>query len=232
MALNDLTPKQQEIAKQLAEKFNIDVERIYFLKPDKPEEPWLPAESLTTIARQTGDFQAIEESFDQFVSTLNQVIYRATVVDRGDRHFTRSGVATIGEHKDLDAHELAKGRAVSAALTAAGFNPLRPGAIVTLDLDIPREGQQTVDEAQQRTKDLKAIHVLAVERGLIRMLPGNIRDNTAYRKMLKEKFGVNSTVNLTATPRASLINYLKTASAEELAQFIDEDEFAGLENVA
>jgi hypothetical protein len=232
--LNDLSLPQQEIAKRIAEQFSIDAERVYFLKPDKPEEPWLPAESLTTIARQSGNFQAIEDRFDQFIPQLNQVVYSATVVDKDDRHFTRGGVATIGEHKELDEHALASGRAVSAALTAAGFNPLRPGSIVELNLKLSGQGQQAVDEAQLRTQDLKTIHLLAVKRGLIKMLPGNVRDAVAYRRMLKAKFDVTSTVNLDATRRASLINFLTNASDTELATFLSEeaDEFASLDNAA
>src|SRR5947209_19007520 len=130
-----LSLKQQTIAEGLAVRYNIDPERIYFLNPDKTEEAWLPAESLITIARQSGDFQTIDEGFDQFIAPLNQIVHRATVITKAGNTFTRSGVATVNEREDMDDHALAAGRAVSAALTAAGFNPLRPGVVAGLDLN-------------------------------------------------------------------------------------------------
>ena len=223
------TEKQNSVAQLLASEFKIDAERVYFLKPDKPEEPWLPAESLVTIARQSGEFRAIDESFDQFIEPLHQVVHRATVIDQDGRTYTRSGVATVGERaansaqrEVLDEHALAAGRAVSAALTAAGFNPLRPGSVIPLDSR--RGGAQAdaagADEAQSRNTDLKRIHALAVEKGLIRMMPGGGRDLTEYRRMLREKFNANTAADFSATQRASLINYL-TQLPVEIDEFAD-----------
>ena len=69
------TVKQETIAQGLAAQFGIDPERVYFPNTEKPDEPWLPAESLITIARQSGDFQTIDEGFDQFIAPLNQVVH-------------------------------------------------------------------------------------------------------------------------------------------------------------
>lgn len=218
------TPKQQEIAERLARALDIDAGRILFLNEQNPEEPWLNAEALITIARRSGKFREIDEGFSQYVSALDQVIHTATVVDSEERRYTRTGVATRGERSEIDDNGLAAGRAISAALTAAGFNPLRPGAVVSLGSN--REASNTiteqVDEARLRTKDLKQIHALGTEKGLIKLLPGGGRDLTGYRRMLQEKFGVRSTVALDAEQRASLINYLQQLPDAE------EDEFAAV----
>jgi len=219
----NLTLKQEDIKNQLAGQFSIDPERIYFLNEKKPEEPWLPAEALITIARQSGEFQGIDETVAQYIQPLNQVVHSATAVDKDGRSYTRSGVATIGEREDLDAHALAAGRAVSAALTAAGFNPLRPGVVVSLDLKIPVDSAHAglADEAQLRNKDLKQIHALAVEKNLIRIMPGNNKDMTAYRALLKEKFGTNTAAAFDATQRASLINHLSQLPEVIVDEFAD-----------
>lgn len=215
--------KQQTIAEGLAFKFNIDADRVLFLNPDRPEEPWLPAESLITIARQTEMFQTIDESFDQFIEPLKQVVHRAMAIDKQGRTFTRSGVATVGEREDIDDHALAAGRAVSAALTAAGFNPLRPGSLVAFGTQVnaPAQGG-AADEAMMRNKDLKRIHALAAEKGLIVPLGAGAWDRTGYRRFLKEKYGTNTAANFDSLQRTSLINAL-----EQLEDAVD-DEFANV----
>lgn len=216
------TEQQQTIADRLANEFDIDGERILFLNPDKPEEPWLPAEALVTIARQSGNFQAIDESFDQFIAPLQQVVHRATVIDRDSRTYTRSGVSTINERTDIDDHALAAGRAVSAALTAAGFNPLRPGAVVSIK---SHTQQQTTlsqaDEAHSRNVDLKRIHALATEKGLILPLAGGAWDRAGYRRLLSEKYGINTAAGFDATQRASLINHLQQLPDVVADEFAD-----------
>lgn len=218
------TQKQDEIAARLASEFDIDADRILFLNPDKPEEPWLSAEALVTIARRSGNFQAIDETFNQYIAPLNQVVHSATVVDKDGRSYTRSGVATIGEREEVDDHTLAAGRAVGAALTAAGFNPLRPGGVVSIHQSRQQAaGQSQADPAQSRNTDLKRIHALAVEKGLIKTLPGDQRDMVEYRKALKANYGVTSAAGFDVHQRASLINYLE--QLPDVDEFADVDEF-------
>jgi hypothetical protein len=213
------TITQQGVAEKLAREFDIDPERILFLNPEKPEEPWLSAEALVTIARQSGNFQAIDEGYDQFIAPLNQVVHHATVTDKEGRVYTRSGVATIGERQDIDDHALAAGRAVGAALTAAGFNPLRPGAVVSINAR-PHVGAALGEEANSRNTDLKRIHALAEEKGLIRRGPNDSIDRTGYRAFLLTNFNTTTAVSLDETQRASLINAI-----EQLPR-VEEDEFA------
>ncbi len=204
---------QEAIRRELGEKFNIDPERILFLNDKKPEEPWLPAEALMTIARQSGEFQAIDETVEQYIAPLNQIVHRATVIKKDGTSFGRCGVATIGERQDIDDHALAAGRALAAALTAAGFNPLRPGAVVSLELNLPRQEYSQADEAKSRTTDLKRIHAIGIEKGLIQFIPGAGKDDRGYRQMLKEKYGVGSAVAFDGAERASLINYMEQLPA-------------------
>ena len=217
-----LTLKQQAVAGGLAERFGIDVERIYFFNGDKPEEPWLPAESLITIARQSEEFQTIDESFDQYIAPLNQLVHRSTVITRAGRTYTSSGVATIGERADIDDHALAAGRAVRAALTAAGFNPLRPGGVVTLDLNLAAGAQAKTDssgEAQSRNADLRRIHALAERKGLIKPRPGGQWDRTEYKRFLMENYQTPTAAGFDSLQRNSLINAL------EQRPDVEDDEF-------
>ncbi len=215
----NLTLKQQSIADGLVKQFDIDAERIYFLNEDNPEEPWLPAESLITIARKSEEFQTIDESFDQYIGPLNQVVHRSTVITRAGRTYTSSGVATIDERADIDAHALAAGRAVRSALTAAGFNPLRPGGVVTLDLHLQAGAQAKPDEAQSRVADLRRIHFIAERKGLIKLLPGRQEDRSDYKRFLIEKYETPTAAQFDGMQRASLINAL-----EQLPD-VEEDEF-------
>jgi hypothetical protein len=219
MKPRNLTLKQQSVAEGLAARFNIDPERIYFLNPDKQDEAWLPAESLITIARQSGDFQTIDEGFDQFIDPLNQIVHYAAVVTKGGLTFRRSGVATIGERDEMDDHALAAGRAVSAALTAAGFNPLRPGVVA--DLNKRKEAAQPLGvELTTRQRDLKRIHALAVQKGLLKPMAGGGYNRDGYKRFLVEHYGVSTSIEFNETKRASLIN-----SLEQLPDY-EPDEFA------
>src|ERR1700742_2347522 len=131
MTANRLTSDQATIADNLARQCGIDRERIYFLNQRKPLDYWVPPDQLTVAARAVGGFQSLEEKFDVFDERLNQIFHVATVIDEQGRTFVRTGVATLGERTaagdDFDEHQLAGGRAISAALTAAGCNPFKGG---------------------------------------------------------------------------------------------------------
>jgi hypothetical protein len=132
-----LSRARQNIVDELGRRFEIDGDRVLFLDPEKPAKPWLPAEVLASIARQTGRFREIEEGFDQYIpAPLNQVVHYARVIDEEGRAWRRSGVATVGETpghhyrgSNPDAHQLAASRALGAALDGAGFNPLKAGFV-------------------------------------------------------------------------------------------------------
>lgn len=203
------TAKQQAIASSLNQKFGINEDRILFLNPRDPDDPWIPSDELESIARQTEGCQQISVMHDKFIPETNQIIYTATVVNKNGASFTHPGVATIWEKPngvDIEPDVLAAGRALGAALRAAGFHPYRSGSVV--DIEQVREQIKTkAAEADEdlRLQDLKQIHALAAEKGLIER--GNY---TAYRMWLYEHFEVKTAVGLNATDRARVINALKT----------------------
>jgi hypothetical protein len=224
------TAKQQEILDELNKRFGIDPERILFINARDQNDPWIPPDELMSIARQHGGFKLVSVTHDKFVGETAQQIYTATVVDALDRTFVRSGVATLGEKpngQDIDTETLASGRALGAALRDAGFHPYKSGSIVNLDAarqhleerNRNRDLQRIEDEAALRTKDLKQIHALAGEKGLI---VGN--NYTAYRLFLSYKFGTLTVVGLDAATRAQVINALNNYTSG----FADaQDEFGG-----
>jgi hypothetical protein len=218
------TNKQQSIAEKLAAQHNIDADRILFLNEQKPEEAWLPAESLITIARQSEMFLNIVEGFDQYIAELKQIVHTATVVNTAGRSFARTGVATVDEREDIDDHSLAAGRAVSAALTAAGFNPLRPGSLVAVGsqqaAQTPASSAQA-DEAASRNSDLRRIHALAAEKGLIIPLSGGLWDRMGYRQFLKQHYQTHTAANFDPIQRASLINALERLEDADGDEFRD-----------
>lgn len=199
-----LTADQLAVTNALKTQFGIDPEHIRFLNAKRPNEPWLSADVLGAIARQSGEFQGIEEAYDRFIEPLSQVVHRAEVRDREGRTFARTGIAAIGEHEEIDAHVLAASRALRAALDMAGFNPLRGGSKVPMDKSaVPQSAlPPELDESVRRQNDLARIHILAKNAGLIR------KNSRKYLDWLAENFGVSTAAALDSTGRQSVISAL------------------------
>jgi len=208
------TPAQQQVVQQLVSAHNIRGDRILFLNKNDSTDPWIPYDQLLTIARQSGEFNSIAAVFDQFITELRQVVWVATVVDPEGRSYTRGGVATIGEtlpnEEEPDEHNLAASRALKLALDAAGFNPVKAAPVV-MDLKLAPGDQQFVDQAESRRQDLKAIHALAQEKGLIVPLEEDPsqKDWSGYRSFLIQNFGTNTTVEMGPSIRSQVINALR-----------------------
>jgi len=221
------TKQQQAIAEDLARRLQIDGERILFLNSRDKEEPWLPPEALTTIARLSDRFKHLDEGFQEFIPPLNQVVHHATFIDCEGNTFGRSGVATVGAFADLDAHIIAAGRAISAALTSGGINPLRPGSVVTLSTEKggPNFISPELAATESSRSDLARIHILAKEKGLI---VG--KDYSGYRNFLRQKYdGAVSVAGFDQLQRKSVIEAL-----ERFDPAVSDvpDEFAGLDEGA
>ncbi len=227
MSNNFKTTKQQEILDELNKRFGIEPDRIQFLNQRDENDPWIPPDELMSIARQHGGFKMVSVIHDKFVPETAQQIYTATLVDAQDRTFTRTGVATLGETPngfDIDTDTLASGRALSAALRDAGFHPYKSGSIVSLDVARQsiedrrrnRELQKIEDEAAVRVKDLRQLHKIAEEKGLI---VG--QNKIAYHLWLTEKFGVRSTAMMDEANRARVINALRNYT-DDFADLTDE----------
>ncbi len=207
------TAKQQEIALNLEAEYGIDGTRILFLNPRNPNDPWIPPTILEAIARKFDEYRSSSVAHDKYIPETAQVIYMATVTDSKDRIFTRSGVATFGEvsgeRDEIDADILAQGRALSAALNAAGFNPVKSVPMVNFADEAENEKQPRAqfvieEEAALLKKDLRQIHALAVEKGLI---VG--KNDIEYRVWLAQHFNVKTSAILDAGDRARVINKLK-----------------------
>lgn len=201
----------------LSAEHGIDADRILFLNSRNPNEPWLRPSLLEIIARQFDEYRSSSVSHDKYIPETGEVIYIATVTDSKDRIFSRSGVATVSEarntideEEEIDANILAQGRALSAALNAAGFNPVKSAPTVNFKDEAeyekqPKQQFSIESEAELRTKDLKQIHALATEKGLT---VG--KDDTHYRIWLTQNFGVKTSAILSAEDRARVINKLRT----------------------
>jgi hypothetical protein len=220
------TRQQQAIAEELARRLQIDGERILFLSSRNKEEPWLPPEALTTIARQSDRFKHLDEGFQEYIAPLNQVVHHATFIDCEGNTFGRSGVATVGAFADLDAHLIAAGRAISAALTSGGINPLRPGSVVALAAGKgePARVSPELAAAESGRNDLARIHILAKEKGLI---VG--KDYSKYRDFLSTHYGATSVAGFDSLMRKSVIEALDRYKPEvpiEFAELSEESEGA------
>lgn len=211
-----LSAGQAEVIAKLKGQFDVDEDQILFLNPDDPDEPWIPPGELTSIARQSGAFTNIAEGFDSYIDPLKQIVHSATVIDNAGKVFTRTGVATIGERaagndRGVDEHALAAARAIGSALRSAGFDPFRSGSIVSLK----QVKRPTASEAEDRVNDLRAIHSIAREKGLITKTDEGATDDRAYRDWLYKHFRVMSAARLDEPTRKSLINKLKQEPDDE-----------------
>jgi hypothetical protein len=207
------TPAQLQVVQQLVGAFNIQPERILFLNRQDPTDPWIPYDQLVAIARQSGEFKTISETYCEYIPELQQLIHSATVIDPDGRSYIRSGAATIGEklpNEELpDEHSLAASRALKHALDAAGFNPVKAAPV--LDLKLQPEEHAIADQAESRREDLRQIHTLAREKGLIVPFDEDPTQNdlSAYRDFLKSNFGTNTSADMGPSLRAQLINALR-----------------------
>ncbi len=231
------TVEQKEIVNQLVNTYRIDGDRVLFLKANKPNEAWLPPDILTQIANQAALFKTIDEEYTNYIEPLGQVVHRATVIDTNDRIFARSGVASLTEERKdeqggtIDAHALAAGRAIKAALTAAGFDPTRPGSINALRPPTESTSTQTSTDgaphhvaldAQSRNANIKHLHTVAFRKGLIVVRHGVPRDMTAYRNFLLELFDTETSAALTQEQFAIAINALdQMPDADPLEQTLN-----------
>lgn len=216
--MTPIEEKREEIINQLRTQFNLTdsaCDRILFLNPKDYYEPWIPADVLQAIARQIDGFKDSSITHDKFVSETQQVVYKATVFDTAGRSYTRTGVAMVGEKPngfDISHDSLAEGRALGAALSAAGFHPYKSASVVDLSevrtlIETRRQEAAYTgieDEASLRRKDLQQIHAIAEKKGLIIG-----KDDSRYRQFLLEKYGVRTAAVLDADKRAMVINALK-----------------------
>ncbi|HEY6232103.1 MAG TPA: hypothetical protein VIW64_12650 [Pyrinomonadaceae bacterium] len=216
---NKRTPAQQAVVDKIKEHFGLSVEdadAILFLNQKKPLKPWYPADVAMAIARQSPELRDVEDHYQNYIDALEQVVHSATVTDSKGRTFTSPGVARIGEtlpnEEIADEHSLAKARAINGALDMAGFNPVKLDTEV-LDLKLERPDNALLDDTAARSKDLRQIHAIAWEKGLIK--PSGSDDPAAvdasgYFNFLATNFnGATTAGGLKPVERAQVINLLR-----------------------
>lgn len=177
-------------------------------------EPWLNSKTRLRIAEASEFFESIESTFDKcFTEPASsptrpggvQVVHNTTVVRQG-RPYTMPGIAMIGEKlwngEEADAYDLSRSRSIANACDAAGFNPLRrPRSIPTQSQNEEADADAEAVEAALRVKDLRRIHVVARQVGLIRGL-----EERLYRGFLREFYQVDSSAAMDLMQRHLLIN--------------------------
>lgn len=179
---------------------------------------------------------------DKVVPETRQIVYAGLVTDPDGRSYPRSGVAsldgeTIGD-RSFDGDTLAEQRALSAALTAAGFNPFKAGSVVSVEkkadptpafsgqplTDEQKQIHEIADAAALRNKDLRQIHTLAEQKGLIVYLPSGSRMMQRYRDWLHANFSVHSAAVLDPDARARVVDkLLKYSEPDEFIQHLPAD---------
>lgn len=167
-------------------------------------QPWLSSEQLTTIARTSAKFSSVVVQFNSKVD--DQIIYYANVTDDQGRNYGRTGVATIGETlhngETADPHELAASRSLRSVLAMAGFDVFKTAPVVPL-----RAVESRAIEMVTRSSQIKRLHALATERGLIIRTPEGV-DRSGYTAWLEEEFNCSSCAGFTETEFELAINKL------------------------
>lgn len=209
------TAKQEEIVNTLVQNFDLNPDRILFINPRDPNEPWIAPDELQSIARQTESLTQISVTHDKFIPETNQVVYAATVVSRNGLTFSQTGVAVRGENPngvEIDADVLASGRALSAALRAAGIHPYKSGSVVDIGVvrqQVEAKKDEQAVQTESRNNSLRRLHTLAEQKGL------KIgRNDTAYRMWLYREFGTSSAATFDSEKMALAINRLENYENE------------------
>lgn len=189
------TQQQQKIANKLADTFGIDAEKIRFLNKYDELEPWIPPSELMAIAREHGTFQEVSVNYDKYIQESQQVVCVAKVVNSQGTIFSNFGVATAKVEAEIAADVIASGRALGAVLRDAGFNPLKSNPIIDIAFNPKKQDAYQSSghsfEGIKRTRDIRRIHALAEELGMIVFDDRSgerIRDDAAYRWFLAEHF--------------------------------------------
>ena len=222
---SQLDNARKGIVDGLVDQYGIDGEKILFLNKNNLLEPWIPPAELKAFARRHGGFKRLDTKFDKFIPETNQVVCVAELVDKDGVEYSNFGVATKDEGRELGneslAELLASGRAVSATLADAGFHPLKSNSVVNSEQSNQIENMKVTDFASaavKRNRDIRRIHALAYECGLI-MRDENGENKSRYRQWLFNNFPAffdsvedASSGKLTILERQQVINKLQIAS--------------------
>lgn len=202
----NLTIEQDMLVRTFGEAYGIERENISF-DGQKPE-PIFHFDALMQLAMQLADFVEIAVTPCDINTTHGIATAESMVRLSNDRVIRMFGSCIVGDvlyddNKVTDisnALEVARSRALRSVLRGIGFDPVRAHKEMKGDVAVAFR-----DVDQQRVKDLKEIHALADEIGLI--ADG---DDSRYRHLIGIYFPTfNSAGNMDAEQRSQLIAVLR-----------------------
>lgn len=202
----NLTIEQETLVRAFGEAYAIDRNNISF-DGNKPE-PIFHFDALMQLALTLADFKELSVTPGDINVTHGIATAEGMVRLPDERVIRMFGSCLVGDTfhdgtsvTDIsNALEVARARALRSVLRGIGFDPVRAHneqksdfAVVVKDVD------------QMRVKDLKEIHALADEVGLI-----SDGDDSRYRHLISIYFpGMSSAASMDAQQRAQLIAVLR-----------------------
>ena len=212
------TAEQEKELEYLEREYGITSDQVRWFDSGTA---WLTSKALITVAMSSGQVSEIVEGVDRAIPEFNQVSHFARVVTASGMTLQLVGVATLGEAlwngESADAHELAGSRALVSVLDAVGINPLkearkRGDAVGRVEGNL----QEGIYDASARhdAKQIREVHAIAREAGLIRLVDG-VESYEAYRDHMRTwslctlDREVTSSTDLNEGERASLIASLR-----------------------
>lgn len=196
-----LNEQQQSLAIELAETYGIQPEDIIFFGDDTT--PFLTYEATCIMANRLADLQDIDLMTVPGVS--NDSISLKCVLTLANGR-TRGTVGVVNVNETIDGVKMSDSQLIALASARA----IR-GALQIADIDLMKlhrkENSDVLDfkPKSQETKLIAQAHILGKEAGLI-----NGEDKTAWYRLLKNRYQVESSNQLSAVYLADFIAVLKT----------------------
>lgn len=236
--IRKLTLNQTELVREFVATYDISPDHISF--DGENPTPIFHHEALATIAGRLLDFTSLSVSPTRIEETY--AMAKATLTLESGRTVTNFGYCSKGETLSGDkrvediptALDVARVRALRAALRMIGFDPVRAHN-ARAATEVKTEAA-TVDgvpngaaplgfpDADPRTKDLRFIHAMATELGYI-----NGNDTREYRRQIGIYFpGCTSAGELSDRERAQFIAILRgLVKANHTAALVADADRAG-----
>lgn len=214
-----LNDQQQSLAIELAETYGIQPEDIIFFGDDTT--PFLSYEATCVLANRLADLQDIDLMPVPSVSA-DSISLKCVLTLANGR--TRGTVGVVNVNETIDGVKMSD----SQLLALASARAVR-GALHIADIDLMKlhrnENNDVLDfkSKTQETRLIAQAHILGREAGLI---VGD--DKTAWYRLLKNRYQVESSNQLSVPYLADLIAVLKTLVPQTPAMMTQE--FTGNES--
>lgn len=203
-----LTADQSALVAELTMTYNIEPEEIMFFVNDP--KPFLSYEATCALCNQLTNMQdiTIEPQHSFFADSLT---YRCTLTLSDGRTRSAVGVVNIKETvdgKDLTEQQisqLASSRAIRNALKTAGID------LFKLHKEMINGEVETLPFKSPFAKLIAQAHILGTEAGLI-----NGTDKTAWYRLIFNRYGLESSKQMTEDQLADFVAILKTLVPQAL----------------